>query len=148
MLIDRHDQHIVLLKTWNLELCFGSNVGTDQAKIEKILIPPILIEFVRPLVSAIRCEANKSNWWRRERPIGSCAIKMLNWSDLLLCTGGLAQHVAAANARSKVRARMHDWSACERDGSLENATCKLGKLNAWRGKSRLFRPFSSVSSVH
>ena len=38
MLIDHHDQQIVLQKTQNLELCFGTNVGTNQAKIEIISI--------------------------------------------------------------------------------------------------------------
>ena len=42
-------------KTWNLKLCFWTNVGTKQAKIEKISISlAIQIEFVRFLVSAIR----------------------------------------------------------------------------------------------
>ena len=59
MLIDHHDQQIVRRKTQNLELCFGTNVGTNQAKIEKISISrAIRLEFLRSLVSAIRCEAN------------------------------------------------------------------------------------------
>ena len=43
-------------------------VGTNQAKI---------IEFLRSLVSAIRCEANKINQRRKERPIGLRTVKML-----------------------------------------------------------------------
>ena len=71
MLIDHHDQQIVWQKTRNLELCFRTNVGTNQAKIEKILISRvILLEFLPSLVSAIQCEANKSIWRREERPIG------------------------------------------------------------------------------
>ena len=37
MLIDHHNQQIVLRKTRKLELCFDvTNVGTDQAKFEKM----------------------------------------------------------------------------------------------------------------
>ena len=109
MLIDHHDQQIVRRKTQNLELCFGTNVGTNQAKIEKISISrAIWLEFLRSLVSAIRCEANKINQRREERPIGSRAVKMLR--DLRRRARGPARHVAAANARAEVRARMHNWS--------------------------------------
>ena len=110
MLINHHDQQIVRRrKTRNLKLCFGTNVGTNQAKIEKISISrAILLEFLRSLVSAIRCEANKINRRREERPIGSRAVKMLR--DLRRRARGLARHVAAANARAEVRARMHNWS--------------------------------------
>ena len=109
MLIDHHDQQIVRRRTQNLELCFGTNVGTNQAKIEKISISrAIRLEFLRSLVSAIRCEANKINRRREERPIGSRAVKMLR--DLRRRARGLARHVAAANARAEVRARMHNWS--------------------------------------
>ena len=98
MLINHHDQQLVLRKTRNLELCFGTNVGTNKAKIEKILISrAILLEFLRSLVSAIRCEAYKINWRREERPIGSRTVKMLG--DLLLLSRGLAHHVEAANVR-------------------------------------------------
>ena len=38
MLIDHQDQQIVQRKTQNLELCIGTNVGTNQSKIEKISI--------------------------------------------------------------------------------------------------------------
>ena len=107
MLIDHHVQQIVLRKTQNLELCFGTDVGTNRAKIEKILISQAnLLKFfkLRSLVSAIRCEANKSNWRREERLVGSRAVKKLR--DLLLRARGLAHHVAAANARAEVRAHM------------------------------------------
>ena len=63
--------------------------------------------FLRSLVSAIRCEANKIHWRREERPIGSRAVKMLR--DLLRRARGLAHLVAAANARAEVTARMHNW---------------------------------------
>ena len=63
MLIDHQDQQIVRRKTRNLELCFGTNVGTNQAKIEKISISrAIRFGFLRSLVSAIRYKANKINW--------------------------------------------------------------------------------------
>ena len=82
-----------------LELCIGTNVGTNQAKIEKMSISrAIWLEFLRSLVRAIRCEANKINLLLVERPIGSRAIKML--SDLLLRARGPALHAAAANART------------------------------------------------
>ena len=109
MLIDHHDQQIVRRKTRNLEFCFGTNLGTNQAKIEKISISRAIgLEFLRFLVSAIRCEANKINWRRVERPIGSRAIKMVR--DLWRRARGPARHVAAANARAEGRAHMHDWS--------------------------------------
>ena len=109
MLIDHHVQQIVRRKTQNLELCFGANVGTNQANIEKISISrAILLGFLRSPVSAIQCKANKSNQRREERLIGSRAVKMLK--DLRRRVRGLARHVAAANARAEVRARMHNWS--------------------------------------
>ena len=99
----------MLWKTQNLELCFGTNVGTNQAKIEKISISrAIWLGFLRSLVSAIRCEANKINLRREERLIGSRAVKMLR--DLRRRARGLAHHVAAANALAEVRARMHNGS--------------------------------------
>jgi len=109
MLIDHHDQQIVRRKTRILELCFGTNVGTNQAKIEKISIPrAILFGFLRSPVSTIRCEANKNDRRRVEIPIGSRAVKMSR--DLRRRARGPARHVAAANARAEVRARMHNWS--------------------------------------
>ena len=107
MFIDHCYQQIVRRKARNLELCFGADMGTNQAKIEKISISrAILLGFLRYLVSAMRFEANKSNRWREERPIGSRAVKMLR--DLRRRARGLAHHVAAANARAEVRARMHN----------------------------------------
>ena len=105
MLIDHQDQQIVLQKTQSLELCIGTNVGTNQAKIEKISISrAIWLEFLRSLVRAIRCEANKINLLHEERPIGLRSVKMLR--DLLWRARGPARHVAVANARAKVRARL------------------------------------------
>ena len=78
MLIDHREQQIVLLKTQNLELCFETNVGTNQAKIDKISISrAIRLGFLRSILSTIKCEANKINWLREEGPIGSRAVKML-----------------------------------------------------------------------
>ena len=89
----------------DLQLCF---VGTNQAKFEKNSIyRAIWLGFLRTLVSAIRSEANKSDLWREERPIGSRTIKMLR--DLLQRARCLV-HVAAANARAEVRACMSSWS--------------------------------------
>ena len=108
MLIDHRYQQTVRRKTQNLELCFGTNVGTDQSKIEIISISrAILLGFVRSLLSAIRCQANKINQRREEGPIGSRTVKMLR-----TCSGarGPARHVAAANARAEVRASMHNRS--------------------------------------
>ena len=109
MLIDHYYQQIVRRKARNLDLCFGTDVGTNQAKIEKISISrAIRLEFLRSLVSAIRCEANKINRRREERPIGSRAVKMLR--DLRRRARGPARHVAATNARAEVRGRIHNWS--------------------------------------
>ena len=150
MLIDHRNQQIVLRKTQYIESCFGTNVGTDQAKFEKISISrAIWLGFLRSLVSAIRCEANESNRRREERPIGSRAIKMLR--DLprgfarsrTECGGG-----ERARRRESTYAQLVDMMSTTvahnrlRDGSLENATCvrvtNQAKLNAWRGKSRSF----------
>ena len=107
MLIDHQDQQSVLLKTRNLELCFGTNVGTHPEKIEKISISQaIWLGFLRSLASTIQCEANKINQWREEGPIGLFSVKILR--DLLLLAPCPARHVAAANARAEVRARMHN----------------------------------------
>ena len=62
---------VVSLKTLNLELCFRTNVGTNQATIEKILISrAILLNFLRSLVRVIRFEASRINWRREEWPFG------------------------------------------------------------------------------
>ena len=96
MLIDHQDQQIVRRKTQNLDLCFGTKVGTNQAKIEKISISrAILLEFLHSPVSTIRCEANKINRQREVRPIGSRAVKILR--DLRRGARGPARHVAAAS---------------------------------------------------
>ena len=51
--------------------CCVSRAIEKKAKIEKISISrAILLEFLRSLVSTIRCEANKINLLREERPIG------------------------------------------------------------------------------
>ena len=53
-------------------------MGTDQAKFEKNLISrAIWLGFLCSLVSAIRCEDNKSNRQSEDRPVGSCDVKML-----------------------------------------------------------------------
>ena len=81
----------------------------DQAKFERNSISrAIWFEFLRSLVSDIHCEANNSNWRREERPVALRSIKMLK--DLQRHEHNLAQHVAAANARAEVRARVHNWS--------------------------------------
>ena len=55
-------QQIVQWKTRKLELRCGTNIGTHQAKIEKISISrAILLGFLRSPVSVMQCEANKSN---------------------------------------------------------------------------------------
>ena len=73
----------MLQKTRNLKFCLGTNVGTNHAKIEKILISrAILFGFLHSPVSTIRCEANKINRRRKDRPIGSRSVKLL--TDLLL----------------------------------------------------------------
>ena len=155
MFIDHHVQQMVRQKTQNLELCFGTNVGTNQAKIEKISISrAIWLGFLRSLVSAMKFEANKSNLRREERPIGSRAVKMLR--DLQWRWRCLAQHVAAAKARAKVNAQLVNMISRIvvhnrlRDGLLESASCSwetnLAKLNACKGQS--FSQFSSVSHIH
>ena len=169
MLIDHYDHLIVRRKTRNLDLCFGTNVGTKQAKIKKNSISPAIRRgFLRSLVSAIRCEANKVNRRHEERPIGSHTVKILR--DLLRRCGarGLAQHVAPHSGGGERAHRSESTYAQQvdmmsrivahnrlRDGSLENATCARGtnraKLNAWTptpwggGESRLFSRFSSFT---
>ena len=155
MLIDHQDQQIVRRKTQNRELCFGTNVGTNQAKIdsEKISISrAIQLGFLRSLVSTIRCEAYKINRRREERLIGLRAVKMLR--DLLLRARSCAACGDGERARRSENTYAQQVDIMSRivahnrlrDGSLENATCARGtnraKLNGWRGKSRLFSRFS------
>ena len=85
----------LLWKTWNLEVCFRTCVGTDQAKFEKNLISrQIWLGFLHSLVSAVRCEANKSNWQRNERPFGShsskywSACSVVHAQSRTVCGGG------------------------------------------------------------
>ena len=86
--------------------------SSDQrpSKIEEISISRTILPGFRAVSGA------------RETPIGSRAIKMLG--NLLLRARGLAQHVAAANARAKLRARMHNWSIwCQ--GSSHTIGCAM-----------------------
>ena len=93
------------METWNLELCFDQANWSDQAKFEQSSISrAILLGFLCSLVSAIQCEANKSNRLCEERPIGSCTVKMLR--DLWCRASGLAKHVAAVKARPKVSLKL------------------------------------------
>ena len=127
MLIDHRNQQTVRRKTRNLMLCFGISVETNQAKFEKNSIyRAIRLGFLCSLVSAIRSKANKSIRRREERPNGSRAVKMLR--DLLRRAHGLAQHVAAANAHTEVRACMHNWSIwCQR--SSRTIGCVMARSN-------------------
>ena len=103
MTINRNRLCCGKLETSSYALGPVTSVGTDQAKFEKNLIyRAIWLGFLCSLVSAMRSKANKSIRQREERPIGSCAIKMLR--DLLRLAHSLAQHVAVAKARTKVRA--------------------------------------------
>ena len=140
MFIDHRDQQIVCRKARNFELCFGTNAGTNQAKIEKIWISPaIWLWILRSLASATRCEANKNIQLREERPIGSYAVKMMR--DLrrrAVSRTDDAQHVAAANARAEGRAGLHNWSIwCQ--GSSRTIDCLMvhsKTRNVRRGNSR------------
>ena len=136
----------------------GSTWGLTKRNLKKISIfRAIRLCFLRSLVSAIRSKLIRAPGGAKRDPLARTPSKC--WGT---CGGarGFAQHVAAANARAEVRARMHDGSIwCQRspqnrlrDGSLENATCAQGtdraKLNAaWRGKFQSFRRISSVSRV-
>ena len=103
----------------------------------------IRLAFLSYLVIAIRCEANKINRRREERPMGLRAVKMFR--DLRRRTHG---HVAAANARRSESTYAQQVNMMSRivahnrlrDGSLENVTCSRGtnraKFSTWRGKSR------------
>ena len=127
----------LLWKTWNLEVCFRTCVGTDQAKFEKNLISrQIWLGFKHSLVSAVLCEANKSNWQRNERPFGSHSSKY--WSA---CSVVHAQSstVCGGGKRALVRAQMHILgdvmsriTAHNRlhHSSLENVTCARGRDTA------------------
>ena len=160
LLIDHHDQQIVLRKARNFEFCFGTNAGTNKAKIEEISISlAILLGILRSLVSATWCGANKSNQRREERPIGSHAVKILR--GLLVCARSRAACGGGESARWKesVSLYMHNWSIwCQ--GSSRTIDCVMAhsktrysrtdQTNAWRGKFRfkLFTRFSSVSRVY
>ena len=69
---------------------------------------------------------NKINWLHEERSVG---VKML--MDLVLRTRGLAQHLAPANARAKVRAHTHNlliW--CQ--GSSLTKGCVMAHSKSWK----------------
>ena len=139
--------------------CIGSSGSTDcseeNSKPRVMISGAIRLAFLSSLVIAIRCEANKINRRREERPMGLRAVKMFR--DLRRRTHG---HVAAANARRSESTYAQQVNMMSRivahnrlrDGSLENATCARGtdpaKISACRGKSRLFSRSSSVSRVH
>ena len=111
MLIDHQDQQSVRRKAQNLELCFGTYVGTHPTKIEKISISQaIQLGFLRSLASAIQCDANKINRRREEVPIGSRSRR--NHDGTAAAPRGPTRHVAPENARAEVRAHMHNWSIC------------------------------------
>ena len=136
MLIDHRDQQIVLRKTRNLESCFGTNVGTNQAKIEKLSISrAIRLEFLHSQVSTIRCEASKSNRRREERLLGSPPSKC--WVTCC-CARAVSRsmcHVAAANARAEVRASMHNWSIwCQRSSRTLGCVIAHSKTRPARGE--------------
>ena len=108
----------------------GTPELADEAKIdlEKISISrTIWLGFMSSLVSFIRCEPNKINRLREERP-GSRAVKMLR--DLLLRTRSRASCGSGERARLRehvcitgqydVKGRVVHNRLC--DGSLENAT--------------------------
>ena len=99
----------------------------------------IRLAFLSSLVIAIRCEANKINRRREERPMGLRAVKMFR--DLRRRAHGPARHVAAANARRSESTYAQQVNMMSRivahnrlrDGSLGT---NRAKFSAWRGKSR------------
>ena len=85
MLINCSDPQNVLLNSQNPKLCFRTNLGTNQAKNVKISISQaIQLGFLHSLVSDILYEANKSNQWCEERPIGLLAVKMFSCMSAVL----------------------------------------------------------------
>ena len=103
MLIDHHDQQIVP------RIMLRDQRGDQPSKKWEISISgAIQLGFLRSLVSTIRCEANKSNRRREERPIASRPVNMLRYPRGH--TRDLGHHVAVANARAEVRAHLHNWS--------------------------------------
>ena len=127
MFIDHCYYQIVWRKARNLELCFRTNVGTNQARIEKISISwAILLWCLCSLVSAMRCKAIRSNGGAKRDPLAHAPSKY--WGT---CGGTravsrcwVARLAAAANARAEVRARMHNWSVrCQ--GSSHTIGCAM-----------------------
>ena len=115
-------------KTRNLELCSGPNVGTNQAKFEKISLSwAIRLGFLRSLVSAIRFEANKINRRREQRPIGSRAVKMLR--DLSRTCGGAARSRAACGGSERARQSESIYA------QLADMVSRIVAHNRWRDGS-------------
>ena len=111
-----------------------------QAKIEEISISwAILLGFLRSPVSAIQCEANKSNCRCEQRPIGSIAVKCWGTCRASAPAAGRARSRAAyggGKARSEVRARMHNLSIlCQ--GSSRTIGCVMAhsKTRPARGEA-------------
>ena len=111
MFIDHCNQQVVLRKNSKPRVMLWDERGDQPSKTRENLDfssnSARILALSSQRLSTIRCEANKSNRRREERPIasGSRAVKMLR--DLRRHARG---HVAAANARAEVRARMHNWS--------------------------------------
>ena len=144
---DLHDQQIVWWKTQNLELCFGTNMETNQAKmIEKILISwAMQLGFLCSLVTAILCADNKSNQQREERPIGTRAVKLCIWEVRVL----LHKHNRSiwCQGSSSTTRRMMAHSKTQpvsRDQTYQNSTRGGGNLDS----SARFLAFHWPIQVH
>ena len=122
------------LKPWVMLRPFGTNAGLTNQNFEKTLISrAIRLGFLRYFVSATRCEANKSNKQRQERPIGSRAIKMLR--DLWRRARGLAQmrapkweHVCTTDRHDSRAQNVAWWLTRKRDLLAENQLNKTKRV--------------------
>ena len=109
MILDHSVQYLLQLKTQKLEMCFGTNVRTDRAKIAKISIFQVIwLGFSRSLGSAIRYETNKTNQWSDEGPVGSRTVEILR--DLWRRKALAGSREAFGGREACPGAKMNNWS--------------------------------------
>ena len=153
MLINYHDQQIVLRKTRNLELCLGTNMGTTKQKLRKSRFLELFQVSSDPWVFwsvPYDGKLTRATCGEQRDPCARAPSKC--WGTCG-CACGISQHVTVANARAEVGARMHNWSIwCQ--GSSRTIGCVMAHSRTRPARGRLTKQSSTCgggnldSSVH
>ena len=116
---------------WNQRGDQPSKIPVEKFSISRATV----LGFLRFLVSAIWCEANKSNRRRKERPM---LPRRQNVDGSAATPARLAQDVVAANMRAEVRARMRNWSIwiiwCQGSSRSKGCVMAYSKTRPARGE--------------